>query len=400
MPPDPALRRDLRLRPMLPRDPGEHGRAASTLELFFDLVFVVAVSTAGSELHHALAHGEVGHGLLGYAMVFFAIWWAWMNFTWFATSFDNDDWLYRVITIGQMSGVLVLAAGIPAAFEHGDLRVLVVGYVIMRVALIAQWLRATRRSGRLRRATLRYAAGITAVQVLWVVLLSLHGPARWVLYGILIVAELAVPVIAERTEQTPWNPHHITERYGLFTLIVLGESLLASTNAIIEALGSHEDLGSLIAVSALAFVVTAGLWWIYFYPEHHRVISTFSSSLRYGYGHFLVFAAAGAFSVGIELRIGALSGASHLGPVLTNLSVSLPVAVFIGVVWAIAVRPSAPRAVNVILPLGALAILADAFVPTDFAWTTIIVALLVAALVIWPVVPAAAHSRPNPADAA
>lgn len=115
----------LGLVPMRPRDPLEPGRVASSLELFFDLVFVIAVSIAGSELHHALAEGHIAGGVAGYLAVFFAIWWAWMNFTWFATSFDTDDWLYRVLTIVQMGGVLVLASGISSAFEHQDFTVIV-----------------------------------------------------------------------------------------------------------------------------------------------------------------------------------------------------------------------------------------------------------------------------------
>ncbi|MEH3033517.1 MAG: low temperature requirement protein A, partial [Aeromicrobium erythreum] len=95
-----------RLHPMQARDPEEPGRTASTLELFFDLVFVVAVSIAAVSLHHELTEGHVVHGVVAFASVFFAIWWAWMNFTWFATSFDTDDWLYRVLTFLQMGGVL------------------------------------------------------------------------------------------------------------------------------------------------------------------------------------------------------------------------------------------------------------------------------------------------------
>src|SRR4051794_33980417 len=91
-----------RLVPVRPRDPNEPGRSASSLELFFDLVFVVAVSIAASELHHSLTANHVLDGLIAYGVVFFGIWWAWMNFTWFATSLDTDDWLYRVLTIVQM----------------------------------------------------------------------------------------------------------------------------------------------------------------------------------------------------------------------------------------------------------------------------------------------------------
>lgn len=162
-----------RLSPMLPRDPGEQGRTASTLELFFDLVFVVAVSVAAVNLHHALTEGHVLDGIVNYALVFFGIWWAWMNFTWFATSFDTDDWLYRVLTIVQMGGVLVLASGIGPVFEEHDFSVLILAYILMRLALVAQWLRASRSAGQARQATLIYAGGITLVQVLWLASLLL-----------------------------------------------------------------------------------------------------------------------------------------------------------------------------------------------------------------------------------
>ena len=106
------MRTKLRLLPMVPRDPEEHERAATPLELFFDLGFVVAVSIAGANLHHSLVEGHIAHGLLSYAMAFYCIYWAWMNFTAFAAGFDNDDWLYRTLTFMQMLGVLILAAGI------------------------------------------------------------------------------------------------------------------------------------------------------------------------------------------------------------------------------------------------------------------------------------------------
>lgn len=192
---------------MIPRDPAQPHRTASTLELFFDLVFVVAVSIASAQLHHALSHGDFLHGVTSYAMVFFAVWWAWMNFTWFATSFDTDDWLYRVTTFVQMGGVLVVAAGIPAAFEHGDFTIPVIGYIVMRVAMIAQWLRASRSAGELRSSTRRYALGIAAVQVLWVLFLLIpSGTAQLVAFVVCALIEVSVPVFAEYRRQTPCTP--------------------------------------------------------------------------------------------------------------------------------------------------------------------------------------------------
>ncbi|MBN8882949.1 MAG: low temperature requirement protein A [Salana multivorans] len=370
-----------RLLPMTPRDPREPGRTASTLELFFDLVFVIAVSIAASHLHHALTDGHVLHAVGSYAIVFFAIWWAWMNFTWFATSFDTDDWLYRVLTIVQMGGVLVLAAGIGRAFDDGDYSVMIVAYVVMRLALVAQWLRASRRAGPARRATLVYAGGVAIVQVLWLASLLLPSGSFPAVLVVLVAAELAVPVLAERTGTTPWHPHHITERYGCFALILLGESLLASASAIIGAVDDAEALGPLIALGVLTLVATAALWWIYFWPPHHRAIGSLRSSLTYGYGHFFVFAAAGAFSAGIEVELDVLTGHGELHQPWASFAYTVPLTVFLLGIWLIAIRRYADRVVNTVLPVAALLVLVDPLVPVPFALTSAILAGTVAVLV-------------------
>ncbi|WP_307381267.1 low temperature requirement protein A [Microbacterium sp. W4I20] len=370
---------------MQPRDPSQPHRTASTLELFFDLVFVVAVSIASAELHHALGEGHFLHGVTSYAMLFFAIWWAWMNFTWFATSFDTDDWLYRVTTFVQMGGVLVLAAGIPRAFNEGVFTLTVLGYVVMRVAMVAQWLRASRSAGQLRGATKRYAWGIAAVQVLWILFLLIPaGPLQIAAFVLFALLEISVPVFAEHRRQTPWHPHHITERYGLFTLIVLGESLLASANAIIDAFDEVETLGPLIAISVLTLVVTASLWWIYFWPPHHRAITSFRRSLRYGYSHYFVFAAAAAFSAGIEVEIDVLTHKSELSNIAASFTVTIPIAIFLLGIWWIAIRENADRVVNTVVPIGALLVLLDPVLPIPVTLTALILVIIVVVLVLRP----------------
>ncbi|WP_194909326.1 low temperature requirement protein A, partial [Catenulispora rubra] len=154
---------------MARRDPGEAHRASTPLELLFDLCFVVAVAQVGGRLVHAVAQGDAGHGILGYAMIFFAIWWAWMNFTWFATAYDTDDVPYRLVTLVQIVGALILAAGVPRAFDRADYSIVLVGYVVMRLALTTQWLRAARgERGGSRTTALRYAGGVALLQVGWV----------------------------------------------------------------------------------------------------------------------------------------------------------------------------------------------------------------------------------------
>ncbi|WP_202872200.1 low temperature requirement protein A [Kribbella soli] len=374
----------LRLVPMRPRDPHEPGRTASSLELFFDLVFVVAVSVAAAQLHHALSEKHIADGVMSYAMVFFAVWWAWMNFTWFATSFATDDWLYRVLTIVQMSGVLVVAAGIEPVFADHDFTVVVFGYVVMRVAMIAQWLRASRSAGESRQVTLRYAGGIAIVQVLWLTTLVMSETIVIIAWCVFVLAELAVPLVAERRWSTPRHPHHITERYGLFTLILLGESLLASANAIFDAVHEHEHLGELIALSVLMLVVTAALWWIYFWPPHHTAITSFARSIRYGYVHYFVFAAAGAFSAGIEVEIDSITHHTELSEIAASYTVTIPIAIFVIGIWWIALRDNADRVVNIVVPVGAVLVLLDPLIPVPFALTALFMALIVVTLVLRP----------------
>ncbi|WP_228495630.1 low temperature requirement protein A [Microbacterium sp. VKM Ac-2870] len=362
--PTPAARARRGIRSMTAREPGEQHRAASPLELFFDLVFVVAVSLSSQQLHLMESHGELGLAVASYIMVFFTIWWAWMNFTWFGTSFAVDDWLYRVMTIIQMAGVLVLASGITAAMQHGDFTIVTFGYVIMRLAMVAQWLRAAASVPEFRRVCLRYAGAIALVQVAWVLRLLLPPAAGLIAFFVLVLAESLVPVWAERDAHTPWNARHITERYSLFTLILLGESILASAGAIIDALDRGEHTTELIVLSAAGLVIAAGMWWVYFSREHHRHIRTLASSIRFGYFHYVIFAAAGAFSAGIEVAVDDIDHEAALSNVVAHATLTVPVALFILGIWVLTVRAALTLVGNVLLLVGVTAVLAATFVPT------------------------------------
>src|ERR1700754_4589452 len=184
--------------PMLARDAGERHRVATPLELLFDLTFVVAVAAAAAQLAHAIAEDHAAEGLLGYLMVFFAIWWAWMNFTWFASAYDVDDVPYRLLTLVQMAGALILAAGVPAALNDYDFTAVTVGYAVMRIPMVVQWLRVAREHSAGRRTARRYAIGIAVVQALWLLRLLLPHPLDYVGFAVLVVAEVAIPPWAER----------------------------------------------------------------------------------------------------------------------------------------------------------------------------------------------------------
>ncbi|TQJ32418.1 low temperature requirement protein A [Microbacterium sp. SLBN-146] len=329
----------LGLRRMTARDTGERHRVATPLELLFDLVFVVAVSQASQNLHHLISDDHVGQGVLSYLMVFFAIWWAWMNFTWFASAFDTDDWLYRVLTIVQMAGVLVLAAGVHAAMVDFDFLVVTWGYVIMRLALVAQWLRAAASDPSMRRAAMRFAIGISVVQVFWVArMYLLEGGAQFWSFFVLVAAELLVPVWGETAQRTSWHPHHIAERFGLFTLLLLGESLLASANAIIDALGEGEHVPELLSLAASGLIVTAGIWWVYFAREQHGRLRGVRDGFGFGYLHYVIFAAVGAVSAGVEVELDEILGHAEVSPEVAGLSLTVPIAVVVASAWLILLR--------------------------------------------------------------
>ena len=269
-------------RPMVARFPDEEHRTATVLELFFDLCFVVAVAQAASALHDQVADGRVGHGVVGYATLFFAIWWAWMNFTWFASAYDTDDVAYRLTTLVQIAGALILAAGVPDAMAGGDFAVITVGYVVMRLAMVTQWLRAAGSDPPHRRSSLRFAAGIAAVQVGWVLRLLLPEGLGYAGFLILVAAELAIPIWAERAAPTSWHPRHIAERYGLFTLIVLGECVLSSTVAIQTALDEDAALGDLATTAAGGLLTVFAMWWLYFSKEAYELLTSLRAGIVWG----------------------------------------------------------------------------------------------------------------------
>jgi low temperature requirement protein LtrA len=345
--PNPLLSRRFGLVPMRPRDPSEPHRTASALELFFDLVFVVAVSVASQSLHHFEAEGQIVSGVGQYLAVFFAIWWAWMNFTWFASTFDTDDWLYRVTTIVQMAGALVVAAGAKPAMEHGDFGLVVIGYIVMRLVMVTQWLRAA-GSPDVRATALRYAAGITGVQAMWVLwwVTDLDG-LQYAGFVVLAAAELAVPIWAQRAGHMPSHPHHITERYGLFALILLGESILASANAIIDAIEHDEKLAPLVTIAVTGLILAAGMWWVYFARPQHERLTTMRGTFTFGYVHYVIFAAAGAFSAGIEVAIDHDTNRTDLESAVAAATTTIPVALFVLGIWFLALRDRLPRWANV-----------------------------------------------------
>ena len=366
-------------RQLTPRDPHETHRAATPLELFFDLVSVIAIAAAAAGLHHAIAEAHATEGIIAFVMAFFAIWWAWMNYTWFASAYDNDDTLYRLLTILIMAGSLTMAAGIGALFKSGDLTMVVIGYVIMRLGMIALWLRAANNDPGRRSTALSYAVGIAIAQVFWIVFLMLQPLQPAFLYALFfagVALELAVPVIAERKSTTPWHRHHIIERYGLLNIIVLGETLLAGGLALQEVAGGATNIAFVhIALSSL--VIVFSMWWLYFSREDHLNSADLNRALIWGYGHFVIFASGAAVGAGFAVLVDVIAGKAEASLLVGDYAVGIPVALYMMGLWFVRDRFCLEGAARWVLPVFAVLVLLAPFTPVALEGIAALTALSV-----------------------
>lgn len=278
-------------RPFGPRDPKEVHRAATPLELFFDLVTVIAIASAAAGLHHGIAENHAAEAVPVFLIAFMATWWAWMNYTWFASAYDNDGPIYRLLTFWIMGGFLLLAASTPRFFDGMSITLPVLAYVIMRIGMVALWLIAARSNPENRKTAMRYATGIAVAQIFWVILAvfgETDSPVFYILLAIGWIAEFAVPVYAEKAGQTPWHADHIVERYGLLMIISLGEILLAGSMSF-QAAGMEISLSSpLFHIAASSLVICFAMWWLYFSRDDHLQVHEKEASLEFiwGYGRY------------------------------------------------------------------------------------------------------------------
>jgi low temperature requirement protein LtrA len=327
------------------RDPHEAHRVATPLELLFDLTFATSFSLAAAQLAHALAEGHYAAALLGFGFASFAICWAWINFSWFSSAYDTDDWMFRVATMVQMIGVLVLAIGLPRMFasvergERLDNSVMVLGYVIMRVALVFQWLRAAKQDPARRRVCLTYAIAVSIAQVGWVaeIVVDFSTAVTIILSAILLLIELAGPVLAERKDGgTPWHAHHIAERHSLFAIIALGEAVVgtvAALSAVVEQQGWTMD-AALVGIAGTG--LTFGIWWIYYLmPSAPILYRHRNRAFIWGYGQMAIVTSIVATGAGLHVAAYFIEREAHIGSLATVLTAAVPLCVFLGLIYAL-----------------------------------------------------------------
>jgi low temperature requirement protein LtrA len=356
----------------------EQHRTATPLELFYDLASVVAIASTAGLLHHSLSENHIVDGVLLYFMTFWTIWWAWMNFTWHASAYDTDDTPYRVAVFIQITGALVMAAGIDRMFVDLEFKFVSLGFVIMRLPLVVMWLRTAHRDPRSRPAALRYAIGITLCQVGWAILVFLL-PKSLLIPGffVLLICEHSVPIIAESAVRTKWHRAHIIERYGLLTIIVLGEAILASYTGL-QAFIKQPEI-PLLSVLVGGVLILFSMWWLYFDEDEHVILQTLRGAFAWAYGHFVVFASVAAVGAGLSLVTDKLVKHTRIPLLVAHAAVLTPVALYLIALWLLHKLPARHKGRNYwLFPVGSVCVLISLMSPSP----VLIAGLVMCALVI------------------
>jgi low temperature requirement protein LtrA len=298
--------------PQLRTKEAEGHRTATWLELFFDLAFVVAVAVIAGRLVADVSWTGVA-SFFGY---FALVWWLWASHTYYADRYDTDDLVYRLLAVAQMIAVAVIAAGLSPDVA-GSTRAFSYGYAVSRWLLVVMYWRAYRHVEETRELVKGYLVGFGAAAVMWTASALVPDDARIVLWAAALAVDLATPwVMRKQQARVPFDVSHLPERFGLFTILVLGESIAAVVTGL-----SHSEWAVLPTTTAgIGIGIATAMWWLYFDNARGSVVRRDASVRRtwrptvWIYTHLLLGAGLAASGVGIEI---AVAEAEH-GPMPTT----------------------------------------------------------------------------------
>lgn len=316
----------LRLRSL--ENPGRE-RHASWLELFFDLVFVFAVSRVAYSFGHDLTAGGAAH----YFAMFAFVWWAWVGYAFYANRFESEETIYRLLMFAGMLGVAALAMSVSGAFTPQGAVAFTLSYVAVRGVLIILYARAAYYVPLAREYCVRNIIGFSFGAGLWLSSLLFPAPVRYWLWAAGFAAELFTPYLNNRIiNRTPFDTSHIPERFGLFTIIVLGEAVItAATGA------SQVDWKiATVMTAVLGFGIAAALWWIHFeFVEDYALRrGRVWARYLYMYGHYVMVTGIVATGIGVEHAIRDTGLGEHLS-LTTRSALMGGVALFLLAITAI-----------------------------------------------------------------
>lgn len=276
----------------------EEERHATWLELFYDLVFVVAIA----QLAHNLADDVSLSGFFGFVVLFVPVWWAWIGTTLYSNRFDSDDLGHRLLTGLQMVAIAALAVNVHHGLGESSAG-FALSYATVRLLLVVTYIRAIRSVPLARPLTVRYAIGFAIAAGLWLISAFVPLPLRFIFWALGLIVDFATP-LSTLNLQAKLPPHqsHLPERMGLFTLIVLGESIIAVVDGVAEQKWQIRSAISAIFGLSIAF----SFWWLYFENVTGASIRDAAAEGKVAtmqvwfYGHLPLVIGIAATGVGVE----------------------------------------------------------------------------------------------------
>ncbi|WP_009632945.1 low temperature requirement protein A [Synechocystis sp. PCC 7509] len=284
----------------------EH-RHATWLELFYDLVFVVAVSQVA---HNLYADVSIT-GFLSFGFLFIPIWWAWIGTTFYSNRFDSDDIGHRLLLGVQMLAIAALAVNVHDGLGESSAG-FAIAYAAGRAVLVLEYFRAAKHIPQARGLATRYGTGFAIAAILWLISVFIPTPWRFILWGLGLFVDFATPLTAPKSLHLGLLPHpeHLPERFGLFTIIVLGEAIIAVVDGVAEQKWNVTSA----SCAVLGFIIAFSLWWIYFENVSGSALRSAGAGGQieifqvWLYGHLPLVIGLSATGVGVEHIIATEAG--------------------------------------------------------------------------------------------
>lgn len=313
----------------------EEERHASWLELFFDLVFVISIA----EVVHTLEDYRTLGDFLGTAGLFVAVWWAWVGYTVYADRFDTDDLLHRALVLAGMLAVIAMALSVHDALHGGAAR-FALSFVAVRGIVLLLNARARRHAAAARPLLNLYLTAFSIGAALWLVSVFVPDPARYLLWALALVIELSAPWVGRhQIAKAPIHATHLVERFGLFTLIVLGESVISVAQGAADVNWTAQT----VAAALGGFVAVACLWWLYFDRIDDGAIRSVLQGLVWNYAHLPLLAGLVSVAVGVEYAVVEAAGGQLERSTAVALGAGTALYLLATVVIGLAVRQSTGR---------------------------------------------------------
>lgn len=308
-----VLRQNIRLWWQPPRNITDRdlNRSVTFLELFYDLVYVVLIA----QIAHSLSKNPTVEGVAGYVFLFVMVWWAWLNGSIYHESHGNNDVRTRVFTFAQM-----ITVGAMAIFAHGALddtsAEFALAFAAYQLILTYMWWRTGVYDPAHRPFSRPYVALYLLTTLLMIGSVFVPAPTRFVIWGIALLISLLLPILtlgyrpkneSERIQMASIltvSPA-LVERFGLFTIIVLGEVIVG----VVNGAAGHRDLDWEVGITALlGMLVAIGVWWIFFDSiSHHKPRANSVMTRAWFYLHLIVgmgIAATGAAMLNVIESVG------------------------------------------------------------------------------------------------